>query len=368
VPKKKIRVLALVPDAFGGHGGIALYLNDLLQATAELEEIEEILVIARNPIPVGAALPAKVKVCDVSGGKSGMFKALSRLFLDHRNFDLVICGHINFLPLAALAQVLTQAKMLMMIYGIDAWKPIDGFLQKYLLRRAFTIASISEHTRALFCGWSGKTVEQIAILPNAIHAERYGLAAPDAALQQRYGVSSKRVLLTLGRLSALERYKGIDEILNVLPELLAEIPDLVYVVAGDGDDRERLQALAHTLGVDEHVRFIGRISEHEKAAHFQMAEAFAMPGRGEGFGFVFLEAMACGIPVVASTLDGSREAVRDGALGLLVNPDNRGELMSALRQALNQPKAIPDGLEFFAFSNFKSKLRGIYVDMELIAT
>ncbi len=84
-----------------------------------------------------------------------------------------------------------------------------------------------------------------------------------------------------------------------------------------------------------------------------------MPGRGEGFGFVFLEAMACGIPVIASELDGSREAVLDGKLGQVVNPDDPEALQRAILSALEQPKQIPEGLDYFSFPNFNKRLSRI---------
>jgi glycosyltransferase involved in cell wall biosynthesis len=80
-----------------------------------------------------------------------------------------------------------------------------------------------------------------------------------------------------------------------------------------------------------------------------------MPSRGEGFGFVFLEAMASGIPVVASSIDGGREAVLDGALGILVDPGNREDLKRGILEALARPKGIPTGLDYFFFEKFEQR-------------
>jgi glycosyltransferase involved in cell wall biosynthesis len=93
--------------------------------------------------------------------------------------------------------------------------------------------------------------------------------------------------------------------------------------------------------------------------HYRLADVFVMAGRQEGFGFVFLEAMASGIPVVASNLDGSREAVLYGKLGELANPDDREALKAAIRKALGRPRQIPEGLEFFSYEKFRERLQDI---------
>jgi glycosyltransferase involved in cell wall biosynthesis len=82
-----------------------------------------------------------------------------------------------------------------------------------------------------------------------------------------------------------------------------------------------------------------------------------MAGRGEGFGIVFLEAMACGVPVVGSKLDGSRDALRDGRLGILVDPDNHAELAAGIGEALVMPKGVPQGLEYFHYDRFAERVQ-----------
>jgi len=85
-----------------------------------------------------------------------------------------------------------------------------------------------------------------------------------------------------------------------------------------------------------------------------------MPSKGEGFGIVFLEAMACGIPVVASKLDGSREAVRDGLLGILINPNEPEEIKAGILEALQRPRgSIPLGLDYFCYENFELRCHEI---------
>lgn len=109
-----------------------------------------------------------------------------------------------------------------------------------------------------------------------------------------------------------ERYKGHDRVLEVIPSLLERFPNLVYVIAGDGDDRLRLEKLAKDLGVHAAVRFTGRIDNNDLPDLYRMADVFVMPSTGEGFGIVFLEAMACGVPAVGSDSDGSIDALGEG--------------------------------------------------------
>src|SRR5258708_18021771 len=109
--------------------------------------------------------------------------------------------------------------------------------------------------------------------------------------------------MTMGRLVAGERYKGFDEVIEILPLLIKTTPNLSYMIIGEGNDRRRLQEKVKTLGVEDYVVFTGFISEEEKCTHYNLADAFVMPSRGEGFGIAFLEALACGVPVGASIID-----------------------------------------------------------------
>jgi glycosyltransferase involved in cell wall biosynthesis len=152
-----------------------------------------------------------------------------------------------------------------------------------------------------------------------------------------------------------EKRKGHDEVLDALPELAAEVPDLTYLVCGDGPDRSRLEDKAQALGVEGRVVFAGYVPESEKADHYRVADAFVMPGRTEGFGIVYLEALACGVPVVASSADASQEAVRGGELGVVADPDDRNSVQSGILEAINEPRGVPDGLEYFSVGRFRER-------------
>src|SRR5262249_24567745 len=153
--------------------------------------------------------------------------------------------------------------------------------------------SVSELTKQRFLEWAPLRKEQGHVIPDCGDLSEFGLGPKPDRLIERYGLTGRQVILTLARLSASERYKVIDEMLELLPSLARDIPNLVYLIAGDGDDRSRLQEKAIALGLSDHVVFAGYIPDREKADYYRLADTFVMPGYGEGFGIVYLEAMAC---------------------------------------------------------------------------
>jgi phosphatidylinositol alpha-1,6-mannosyltransferase len=360
-----MRILFLAMDAFGGLGGIAKYNRDFLRALASAPVVTEIVAVPRRmPLPP-EPLPSKLTF--LTGGLSGKLSYIStviRLLRKNSKFDLVCCGHIKLLPLAFLAKMISGSPLLLMIYGIDVWNPVKNVITKYLLPKIDFIISISMITKQKFLRWSHLTRTKFYLLPNAVIQKNYGVGAKPQKLVERYGLDGKTVLMTLGRLATQEKYKGFDEVMELLRALSAQVANIVYLIVGDGDDRPRLTAKARSLGVADRVIFTGFIPEAEKADHYRLADAFVMPGRGEGFGFVFLEALACGIPVVGSRLDGSREALRDGALGVLVDPRRPDDILAGILEALKRPGGvISPGLDYFSFENFEKRCHGILEDV-----
>ncbi|HFE38720.1 MAG TPA: glycosyltransferase family 1 protein [Gammaproteobacteria bacterium] len=355
-----MKVFALLTDAFGGHGGIALYNRDILSALCRHKQVAEVIAVARCAEEHPAVYPEKLTY-DTSGIKNGFsfIKAVFRIILKNPGFDFILCAHINLMPLAWLVGKILRAPVILEVYGIDAWQPRGKWLAERLCTSASAVISISEYTRVRFLSWSRVSPEKCKILPNAIHAEKYGVGSKPEALIQRYGLEDKKVLLTLGRIVSKERAKGFDEILDVLPELLLSHPALVYLIAGDGEYADALKSKVSALKLNNHVVFTGMVDEAEKADIYRLADVYVMPSRGEGFGFVFLEALACGIPVVASKLDGSREAVLDGQLGAIVDPDKPLEIKLAISEALGKRPKIPEKLEYFSFENFTLRLHNI---------
>jgi phosphatidylinositol alpha-1,6-mannosyltransferase len=354
----KARVLALVSDAYGGTGGIAQYNRDFLDAIAGHEGVSEVVVVPRVIARDIHPLPPKTKHENAAAGSKIRFMwRVDKLAGQKDKFDLVVCSHINLLPAAYFAARRCRAHLMVLVYGIEVWDR-GSWLQRYMMHRTDAVVAISAFTIKKLRQWAVIAGDRVSLIPNAIDLSAYTPGPRNEAVRKELGLGDGPVLLTLGRMDASERAKGFDEVLEALPSLLEDYPTLTYCLAGDGTDRERLEQKAAKLGVGKNVVFTGYVPEEQKPDLYRLTDLFVMPSRLEGFGYVFLEALACGTPVVASSVDGSKEAVRGGAWGTLADPHNRDEILNAIRSGLRSPK-LPDRkeLEYFSTERFKNRVR-----------
>jgi glycosyltransferase involved in cell wall biosynthesis len=243
------------------------------------------------------------------------------------------------------------------MYGAEVWVPTGRSLTDKVAGRATHYISLSQLTLDRFWKVWPVEPERCTVVPNAVHQDQFASGPKNAALERRYGIQDKIVLMTLGRLDPREQAKGFDRIIELLPRISRNIPNIAYLVCGHGGDRQRLENLAIENGVPDRVVFTGLLDEAEKADHYRLADLYVMPSKLEGFGFVFLEAMACGIPVIASSIDGGREAVLEGEIGQVVDPSDKDGLEEAIYKGLKQPRGIPPQLSYFSYANFRDRLQ-----------
>jgi glycosyltransferase involved in cell wall biosynthesis len=351
-----MKVLALLTDAYGGYGGIAKFNRDLLNSLALIPEIEEITAIPFfKPFTLEQTPP---KINFLTQGLNNRMRYFWTAWKALRNnkYEILICGHINLLPLAWLLGRQFQKKVLLM-HGLEAWQAPQGFLKMRALRTFEHFVAVSEVTQKRFISWSHTQNHHWFILPNCIDLNEYQPAPINIDLATKHQTVHKKVLLTMARLVP-GRNKGVDPIIELLPELAKETPNIRYLIVGAGPDQLRLKQKCQALGVRHLVEFVGYVRENSKPDIYRLADAFIMAGDQEGFGIVYLEAMACGVPVIASTLDGSREAVMEGRLGQMVDPQNKSEIKAAILKAFQMPKGQrPEGLEYFSFDQFKARVQ-----------
>lgn len=294
----------------------------------------------------GEALRVLVLADDEGGGPTGAGPLPDTAPLDYRAFGgdrrrfaaavlrelpqmPVLClGHVNLGPLG-----LTSPRGFGAVaHGTEVWAPLQP-LRRLALRRATAVACVSDHTARSVALVQGVAPARCLRVINALDPERFAavLAAPEPA--EGAAPSSPGApleVLSVTRLHPGEP-KGVDLVIEALPAL----PALRYTVVGEGDALPSLQALAARLGVADRVRFLGRVSDERRAEELRRCDVFALPSAGEGFGIVYLEAMAYGKPCVAARVGGAPEVVLDGQTGLVVPP-----AVGPLREALS---ALSDG-------------------------
>ena len=183
--------------------------------------------------------------------------------------------------------------------------------------------------------------KQIRVIYNGVDHQQFTPGERDSSVMTRHGLWGKRVLLTLAR---LDPRKGQDMVIRAMPAILKVVPDAVYVIAGAGSDRGRLEQLVESLSLQQYVIFAGRVPDQEVCAYYRSCDLFIHPNRNmpdgdtEGFGLVFLEAGACGKPVIGGNAGGVPEAVVHGETGLIVNGESHAEVADAAIRILCDPE------------------------------
>jgi glycosyltransferase involved in cell wall biosynthesis len=359
-----LRILVLHHDGFGGRGGIAKFNRDLLTALASHPASELVTALPRLILDPVERLPTRLEYRRAAARGKAWFLASELALLTRRCwYDLVVCGHLRLLPLVLPLLARGPARLGLVLHGIEAWEASGGALTRRLLAKIDWFLAVSGVTSERFLAWSRLPAARGFVLPNSVDLARFRPGARRAELVARYGLAGRRVIMGLGRLDTRERAKGFDEVIEAMPALVAKHPDLVYLLCGEGTDRPRLEAKARAAGIGERVVFAGYVDEAEKVDHYRLADCFVLAGWYEGFGIALLEAMACGVPAVASSLDGSREAVGDGRLGIVVNPREQGALVAGIEAALaRQPGAVPAGLAAFSYEAFEARVHRLVID------
>lgn len=254
-----------------------------------------------------------------------------------RKAKLVLASHPNLGPVVqAMRVVAPRMKSIICTHGIEVWEPLP-LLRRHALRHANVVLAPSRDTADHVASHQGVARERIRILPWALDPQFETLlpAGPQGTPPQ--GFPTDRVILAVGRWLAAERYKGMDTLITALPRLLTRWPDLHLVFAGTGNDRAWLEDLAEKNGIHRHVHFLSGLSTSELAACYSACEIFALPSRGEGFGLVYLEAMAKGKPVIGGAHGGAPEVIEDGVTGYLVPHGDPIQLATSLGALLADP-------------------------------
>lgn len=369
------------PNIFGFKGGIQVYSAFLLQALENLYPDRPYQVYLKHDTQSSPGLDRGHQTDFHFTGqiplplRTPAFAA--QIFLSglRQSPELAIATHLNFTPVAYWLKRLKGIPYWAIAHGVEAWN-IERPLLKTALRHADRILAVSHYTRDRLLKEQDLNPERVLLLPNTFDSDRFTIAPKPPYLLQRYGFSPEtKILLTVCRLDSQEQYKGYDRILEALPIILPQVPKLHYLIVGKGDDRPRVETLIQNLKLEEYVTLAGFIPDEELCDHYNLCDLFAMPSKGEGFGIVYLEALACGKPTLGGNQDGALDALCNGKLGALVNPDQVEDIAQTLIQILQrqypnplmyEPEALRQQvIETFGFEQFQQTLQALMEDFPL---
>ena len=280
--------------------------------------------------------------------------------------ELIIMTHLNFAPIAMFLKWLVGTKYIAIAHGVEAWDIPNPLLLK-ALKSADLILAVSNFTRDRLCQNQNISPDKVKILPNTFDTSAWKIAPKPQYLLDRYKLQpDQKVILTVSRLVMSEQYKGYDQILEALPIIRQTIPDVHYLIVGKGDDRDRIEQIIQQKDLQNHVTLAGFIADEYLCDYYNLCDLFAMPSKREGFGIVYLEALACGKPVLGGDIDGAVDALDQGRLGVLINPEDvqgiAQEIINILtirhdNKVIYQPEILrEEAINLFGFLKFQEVL------------
>jgi glycosyltransferase involved in cell wall biosynthesis len=362
-----MRLLFLYLRGFSLTGGIEKFNRSFLKALHELsvDGIWDATAISSHDTTTDEKYFPRNRFRGLGGNKLAFSLTAIKAALKN---DVLVIGHMNLAIIGCLIKLIKPSiKLVVVTHGIEVWKTHTGF-RKQLLEKATLILSVSQFTKDKIVANNPQvSAQKIFIFPNTIdpyfNAPKV-FEKPNYLLNRYKLAKETELLITVTRLSFSEKYKGYDNTIVVIKQLVQEGRNIHYLICGKADDAEknRIEQLIHQLGLEQHVTLAGFIKDEELIDHYLLGDIFVLPSKKEGFGIVFIEALACGLSVIAGSKDGSVDALMNGKLGILIDPDSSDELEKAVHLSLGQqiynPKQMQQQVyDAFGFKQYKARLK-----------
>ena len=334
----RLKVLFLLSEWNLGYGGVQNYCRQVVHAAAAMDSEIDVLVLrdrVKDAPPPGGNV--RFHLCAFSPylpiQKIVYFSKFVWLLLSRRP-KVVVCGHLNLAVLPYLVNLLVCVPYMVQTYGIEVWETPET-LRRRSIEKADVVFFISQFSKSRLIEKFRIPENRFELLSPAVDVSVFSTCSSSGAnLARKLGLEDKKVILTVSRLDRNERGKGHGVVLEAIKELTPCMSDLTYIIVGRGDYADDLKKHAKTLGIEDRVKFAGYVPEEELPAYYRLCDVFAMPSSKEGFGIVFLEALASGKPVIAGKFDGSSAPLQGGRLGLMVDPGNQEAVTTAIRDVL----------------------------------
>lgn len=360
-----------IPNLFNFKGGIQVYSAFFLEALHSLSDLKyDVFLKHDTPAHVNSFCPHNAQFhC------AGVWPPLLRTpafatELISRGLwqrpDLVIATHLNFTIAAYWLKRMLGTPYWAVAHGVEAWNIQRPALQT-ALRHADRILAVSSYTRDRLLKEQNLDPSKISVLPNTFNQNRFQIGGKPTHLLKRYRLKPEQpVILTVNRLSLSESYKGYDKVLQALPQIRQALPSVHYIIVGKGDARPQIEQFIHQRQLQDCVTLAGFIPDSELCDYYNLCDVFAMPSKLEGFGIVYLEALACGKPALGGNQDGAIDALCHGELGALVPPDDVDAIAKAIiricrgtypQPVMYQPEVLRQKvIDTYGFERFKHTL------------
>ena len=243
-------------------------------------------------------------------------------------------------PLALMASSLRRAgvqKIIALTHGHEVWWakiPPFSFAMRFIGKHVNYLGYLGEFTRNAIAPTLNKLDRDklIKIAPG-IDTEHFSVIPRDSHLVAELDIKDSPIIISVGR---LVHRKGQDQLVKALPRIIEKFPTVKLIFVGTGPHRKKIEKLIKQYGVEKSVRFIGRIPHEQLPRYFALGDIFAMPSRSrlfglevEGLGIVYLEASACGLPVIAGDSGGAPDAVLPGKTGVVVDGTSESAIADA---------------------------------------
>ncbi len=371
--KRVKRVLFLNLKAFSITGGIEKFNRAFLKALSELEE-EGIIVADGWSVYDDVCDTNYFEAKNYKGFRAKRKRFVTQAWRAAAKYDTIVLGHINLALVGSGIKRLYPGKELVLVaHGIEVWNKLQG-LKDDVIHKADKILAVSNFTKQTIAEVHNIDRGKISVFHNTIDpyfALPRGFEKPKY-LMDRYGLQAEDLIIfTLTRLSYSEKYKGYDKVMQILPQLKIPFPHVKYILSGkpDESERKRLTDLKELNHIQDRVLLTGFVKDEEVTDHYLLADVFILPSQKEGFGIVFIEAMACGVPVIGGNKDGTADALQHGELGHLIDPDDEMEILHALESVLSVKAEIAKDCikrelqqkvyKAFGFETYKQNLRKV---------
>lgn len=385
----------LFPNIFGYMGGIQVYSAVLLRALQDLYPEAQYDVFLKYDRADGVNLQnleflpqTRFHYFGQSHGDRNLWRRYGMASLAAAKMvglglwqrpTLILTTHLDFYSVVFdWLNRITGVPYGVVLHGLEAWN-VENPALKSVLQRADQVMAVSHYTRDRLLREQSLQPSHVSVLPNAFDASRFQIGSKPKYLLERYGLTPDQpVILTVSRLDQNTGYKGYNQIIQGLEQIRRQIPNAHYILAGKGNNIPHIEALVRQLNLQDCVTLTGFVPEAELADHYNLCDVFALPSRGEGFGIVYLEALACGKPVLAGNQDGAVDPLLNGEIGCLVDPEDVQAIAKNLIQILQgtypnpvlyQPEILRQKtIENFEFAQFRRTLAQSLKTLQILQT